>query len=295
VGTLTSPKFPTVHLDFDKDEILPSRLITLTTDFGLNDHFVGAVKGVMLSINPEAHIVDICNAVHSYDVLDGAITISQACSYFPSDTVHLVIVDPGVGSQRRPILVSNEKHVFLAPDNGVLSLVYERSERLSVRHVTAEHYFLQPVSQTFHGRDVFAACAGWLSKGVELSKFGEEITDYIRFSAPKPKSVTERSFKGVVLKTDKFGNLITNITPTDIPQLFEPTPPPFRIVVGKAEVTKMKNAYAQATPGEVFGILGSMGYLEISANRAAASRLAGADKGSDVAVVLGEATPGSAT
>jgi S-adenosylmethionine hydrolase len=233
--------------------------------------------------------------VHSYDVLDGAITISQACSYFPSDTVHLVIVDPGVGSQRRPILVSNEKHVFLAPDNGVLSLVYERSERLSVRHVTAEHYFLQPVSQTFHGRDVFAACAGWLSKGVELSKFGEEITDYIRFSAPKPKSVTERSFKGVVLKTDKFGNLITNITPTDIPQLFEPTPPPFRIVVGKAEVTKMKNAYAQATPGEVFGILGSMGYLEISANRAAASRLAGADKGSDVAVVLGEATPGSAT
>ncbi len=246
------------------------------------------MKGVILSINPEAHIVDICNAVHSFDVLDGALTIGQACSYFPSDTLHVVIVDPGVGSQRRPILVSNEKHLFLAPDNGVLSLVYERSERLSVRHVTAEHYFLQPVSQTFHGRDVFAACAGWLSKGVEVNKFGEEITDFIRFSAPKPKPINERSYKGVVLKTDKFGNLITNITPKDIPQLFEPTPPPFRIVVGKAEVTKMKNAYAQATPGEVFGILGSMGYLEISANRAAANRVAGADKGSDVAVVFGE-------
>lgn len=266
---------------------MPNRLVTLTTDFGLNDHFVGAMKGVILSINPQAQIVDICNAVNSFDVLDGALTIAQAASYFPSDTLHVVIVDPGVGSQRRPILVTNEKHVFLAPDNGVLSLIYERSERLSVRHVTAEHYFLQPVSQTFHGRDVFAACAGWLSKGVETSKFGEEITDYIRFAAPKPKPVDERSFKGVVLKTDKFGNLITNITAKDIPQLFEATPPSFKVVVGKAEITKIKNAYAQATPGELFGILGSMGYLEISANRAAANRLAGADRGSDVTVVIG--------
>jgi S-adenosyl-L-methionine hydrolase (adenosine-forming) len=266
---------------------LPNRLVTLTTDFGLNDHFVGAMQGVILSINPQAQIVDICNAVNSFDVLDGALTIAQAASYFPSDTLHVVIVDPGVGSQRRPILVTNEKHVFLAPDNGVLSLIYERSERLSVRHVTAEHYFLQPVSQTFHGRDVFAACAGWLSKGVETSKFGEEITDYIRFAAPKPKPVDERSFKGVVLKTDKFGNLITNITAKDIPQLFEATPPSFKVVVGKAEITKIKNAYAQATPGELFGILGSMGYLEISANRAAANRLAGADRGSDVTVVIG--------
>ena len=268
---------------------MSNRLVTLTTDFGTNDHFVGTVKGVILNINPEAQIVDICNSVQSFDVLDGALTISQAAPYFPSGTLHVVIVDPGVGTQRRPILVTNEKQVFLAPDNGVLSLVYERSERLSVRHVTAEHYFLEPVSQTFHGRDVFAACAGWLSKGVEVSKFGEEITDYTRFAAPKPKPISERSYKGVVLKTDKFGNLITNITPKDIPQLFEPTPPPFRIVVGKAEVTKMKTAYAQATPGEVFGILGSMGYLEISANRAAANRLAGADKGTDVAVVLGDA------
>ena len=266
---------------------MPNRLVTLTTDFGLNDHFVGAMKGVILSINPQAQIVDICNAVNSFDVLDGALSIAQAASYFPSDTLHVVIVDPGVGSQRRPILVTNEKHVFLAPDNGVLSLVYERSERLSVRHVTAEHYFLQPVSQTFHGRDVFAACAGWLSKGVEVSKFGEEITDYIRFAAPKPKPIDEKSFKGVVLKTDKFGNLITNITPKDIPQLFEEAPPAFKLVIGKAEVTKIKNAYAQATPGELFGILGSMGYLEISANRAAASRVAGADRGSDVTVVLG--------
>ena len=266
---------------------MPNRLVTLTTDFGLNAHFVGAMKGVIVNINPQAQIVDICNAVNSFDVLDGALTIAAAASYFPSDTLHVVIVDPGVGSQRRPILAVNERHAFLAPDNGVLSLVYERSERLSVRHVTSEHYFLQPVSQTFHGRDVFAACAGWLSKGVEISKFGDEITDYIRFAAPKPKPVDGKSFKAVVLKTDKFGNLITNITPKDVPQLFEDTPPAFKVAVGKAEVTKMKNAYAQATPGELFGILGSMGYLEISANRAAANRLAGADRGSEVTVVLG--------
>src|SRR5436190_21392609 len=153
------------------------------------------MKGVILNINPRAQIVDICNSVYSFDVLDGALTIVQAASYFPSNTLHVVIVDPGVGSQRRPILAINEKHVFLAPDNGVLSLVYERAERLSVRHISAEHYFLQPVSQTFHGRDVFAACAGWLRKGMEAAKFGDEFTEYILFSAHKPKAVSRKSLK----------------------------------------------------------------------------------------------------
>ena len=265
---------------------MSNRLVTLTTDFGLNDYFVGTMKGVILGINPGAQIIDICNSVQSFDVLDGALTIAQAYSYFPPDTVHLVIIDPGVGSERRPLLVTTEKHMFLAPDNGVMSLVYERAERLSVRHITAFHYFLQPVSQTFHGRDIFAACAGWLSKGVEVSKFGDEITDFIRFSAPKPKPVNEKTLKGVVLKSDKFGNLITNFTPNEVPQLFVPEPPTFRIQVGKAEVTKIRTAYAQAAPGEVFGILGSMGYLEISANRAAANRLVGADKGSEVSIAF---------
>lgn len=265
---------------------MPNRLVTLTTDFGVNDYFVGTMKGVILGINPAAQIIDICNSIQSFDVLDGALTIAQAYSYFPPDTIHLVIVDPGVGSERRPLLITTEKHIFIAPDNGVMSLVYERSERLSVRHITASHYFLQPVSQTFHGRDVFAACAGWLSKGVEISKFGDEVTDFIRFSAPKPKPVSENAFKGVVLKSDKFGNLITNFTAREVPQLFTPEPPAFRIQVGKAEVTKIRTAYAQAAPGEVFGIIGSMGYLEISANRAAANRLVGADKGSEVSIAF---------
>jgi hypothetical protein len=266
------------------------RLITMTTDFGVSDHFVGTMKGVVLTINPSAQIVDICNSVHSFDILDGALTIAQAYRYFPTDTVHMVIVDPGVGSNRRPLLVVAEKHMFLAPDNGVLSLVYEREERLSVRHITADHYFLQPMSNTFHGRDLFAAVAGWLSKGVEVAKFGDEITDFVRFSAPKPKPVNDKLMKGVVLKADKFGNLITNFTPKEVPQLFEAEPPPFKILIGKAEITRIRPTYSGGAAGELFGVLGSLGYLEIAANRSSAARLVGADKGSDVGVLF-EAAP----
>lgn len=265
------------------------RLVTFTTDFGLQDHYVGAMKGVVLNINPAAQIVDVCNSVQSYDVLDGAITIAQAYAYFPANTVHLVVVDPGVGTTRRPLLVTAAKHIFLAPDNGVLSFVFEREERLSVRHITTDHYFLQPLSNTFHGRDIFAAVAGYLSKGVEVAKFGDEVTDFVRFAVPKPKVVNENHVKGLVLKVDKFGSLITNITPHDLPQLFQPEPPEFKIVIGKAEVRKMKAVYAQGAPGEAFGILGSMGFLEIATNRGAANRVVGADKGSDVNVVMGGA------
>ncbi len=265
---------------------MPQRLITFTTDFGLNDHYVGTMKGVILSINPGALLVDICNSVQSFDILDGAITISQAYRHFPSETIHLVIVDPGVGTARRPIVVTTEKHVFIAPDNGVLSFVYDQEQRISVRHITAEHYFLQPVSGTFHGRDVFAAVAGWLSKGVEAAKFGDEINDYVRFAAPRPKPVNEKQVKGVIIKVDKFGNLITNITPRDLPQIFGADPLPFKVVVGKSEVTKMKSAYAEGAPGEVFAILNSMGFLEIASHRASAAQLVGAGKGSDVGVLL---------
>ncbi|MGI9104145.1 MAG: SAM hydrolase/SAM-dependent halogenase family protein [Terriglobales bacterium] len=274
---------------------MAQRLITFTTDFGLNDHYVGTMKGVILNINPAAQIVDICNAVQSYDVLDGALTIAQAYRYFPSDTVHLVIVDPGVGTTRRPLLVTTEKHVFIAPDNGVLSFVYEKEERISVRHITAEHYYLQPVSATFHGRDVFAAIAGWLSKGTDVAKFGDEITDYTRFAAPKAKPVNEKLLKGVVLKVDKFGNLITNITPADLPQLFAPEPPPFKVLVAKSEISKMKTAYAQGTPGEVFVILNSMGFLEIASHRGSAAHIVGAAKGSDVGVLFESAQVGAVT
>jgi S-adenosylmethionine hydrolase len=263
-------------------------IITLTTDFGLNDHFIGAMKGVILGIAPEAQIVDISHAVQPFDILDGALTVSQAYSYFPSETVHMVIVDPGVGTTRRPIILTGDRHIFVAPDNGVLSLVYAREERISVRHVTAEHYFLQPRSNTFHGRDIFSPVAANLAKGVQPDRFGEEITDYVRFGAPRPKPVDEKTLRGVVLKVDRFGNLITNITSQDAPQLFGIDPPPFKIAIGtKAPATRICTNYAEGSPGEVFGILGSMGFLEVAANRGSASQLLGARKGSEVNVVMG--------
>ena len=262
-------------------------IITLTTDFGTNDHFVGAVKGVILNIAPEAAIVDISHAVQAYDVLDGALAISQTYSYFPAGTVHMVVVDPGVGTTRRPIIASSDGYHFVAPDNGVLSMVYAKEERIRVRHVTSDHYFRQPVSNTFHGRDVFAPVAAYLAKMVDSHKFGEEIEDYVRFAAPRPKPVAENRLRAVVLKVDRFGNLITNVTPEDAPALFAGEVG-FKIVVGSKEVTAIRTAYAEGTPGEVFGIVGSMGYLEIVANRAAAAQITGAGKGSEVSVLLGE-------
>jgi len=261
-------------------------VITLTTDFGFNDHFVGTIKGVILGIVPGAEIVDICHSIQPFDVLDGALTIAQAYNYFPTGTIHLVVVDPGVGTARRPIIASSDRHHFVAPDNGVLSLIYSREERLHVRHVTSEHYFLQPVSNTFHGRDIFAPVAAYLGKGVETEKFGDEITDFVRFNAPTPKAVSEHSLRGVVLKVDRFGNLVTNITEKEAPMLFEENPAPFKITIGTYEVTEIKTNYAQGAPKQVFGILGSMGYLEIAANRSSAAQIVGAGKGSDVNIVL---------
>ena len=265
---------------------LARSIVTLTTDFGNADHYVGVLKGVILSINPEAHIVDICHDLRPYDVLDGAFAITQAYRYFPPRTVHLVVVDPGVGSSRRPILVSAGNHSFVAPDNGVLSLLYAREEAAIVRHITASHYFLEPVSQTFHARDVFAPIAAWLSRQVEPEKFGDLIEDFIRFQPPQPKKVNDRLLKGIVLRVDRFGTLTTNLTPADLPQLFTDTPPPFKIVIGKTEVTKLVTSYAHEAPGEVFAILGSSGYLEIAVNRASAAAAVGVGKGAEVGVVL---------
>lgn len=245
------------------------------------------MKGVILDIVPEAAIVDISHAVQAFDVLDGAIAISQAYSYFPTGTIHLVVVDPGVGTTRRPIIASSDGYHFVAPDNGVLSMVYAREERIHVRHITSQHYFRQPVSTTFHGRDVFAPVAAYLAKQVDSHKFGDEIDDYVRFAAPRPKAAADNRIRGVVLKVDRFGNLITNVTPEDVPALFSGKAA-FKIVVGSREIRKIHSAFAEGAAGEVFGILGSMGYLEIVANRAPAAQLTGAGKGSEVSIFLGE-------
>jgi S-adenosylmethionine hydrolase len=262
---------------------LADPIITLTTDFGTSDHLVGSMKGVILNINPAARIVDINHSVVPYDILDGALSLANAYSFFPPRTIHVIIVDPGVGTERRPILVSGEKHFFVAPDNGVLSPIYER-EACTVRHVTAEHYFLNPISPTFHGRDIFAPTAGWLSKAYQTEAFGEVITDFVRFAMPKAKS-TEQAVKGVVLHVDAFGNLMTNLTAEEIPA-DALDGGPIKLAVGGKQVVKFARTFASGSQGEPIAFLGSVGYVEIAVNRGSAARTLGVNRGAEVTLDL---------
>ena len=259
-------------------------IITLTTDYGTHDHLVGAMKGVMLKILPELSIVDISHQVIPCDILDGALTIGMAYKYFPPNTIHVVVVDPGVGSPRRPILVTGDQHFFIAPDNGVLSMIYDKEESFTVRHITSDHYFLRPMSNTFHGRDLFAPVAAWLAKNQQPMSFGEEVMDPVRFTLPRPRAA-DGKVKGVILKVDNFGNLVTNIPPDLIPQAFLPDGR-YKISVGGKDVPKVMNTYGEGGPGEPFGILGSSGLLEIAVNRGSASRTLAAQRGVEVVVEL---------
>jgi S-adenosylmethionine hydrolase len=262
---------------------LADPIITLTTDFGTSDHLVGAMKGVILNINPAARIVDINHNVVPYDILDGALSLANAYSYFPSRTIHVVVVDPGVGTERRPILVSGEKQFFVAPDNGVLSMIYER-EPCTVRHISAEHYFLNPVSPTFHGRDIFAPTAAWLSKAFQTEAFGEVVTDFVRFTMPKAKSAGQ-AVKGVVLRVDAFGNLMTNLKAEDIP-IGALGGGSIKLAVNGKQVIKFAQTFASGSPGEPIAVLGSAGYVEIAVNRGSAARTLGVNRGAEVTLDL---------
>jgi len=259
-------------------------IITLTTDYGTSDHLVGVMKGVILSINPEVNIVDITHSVLAHDILDGALAIGEAYKYFPPKTIHVVVVDPGVGTERRPILVAADQHYLVAPDNGVLSSVYDQTEALYVWNVISEHYFRNPISKTFHGRDVFAPIAAWLSKSWQTSAFGEPITDFVRFNIPKPKA-TGNTVKGVVLRVDQFGNLVTNLKAEDVPA-FAAADGKFTIRAGNAVVKKVVPTFAEGPAGEAVGIIGSSGYLEISVNKANAAKTLGVARGAEVTVEI---------
>jgi S-adenosylmethionine hydrolase len=260
---------------------LANAIITLTTDYGTNDHLVGALKGVILKINPDVAIVDITHNVTPFDLLDGALTIGAAYSYFPSKTIHVVVVDPGVGTERRPLLVSATNQYFIAPDNGVLSVIYEREkESLVVRHANVEHYYLQPVSKTFHGRDIFAPVASWLTKGWQTPSMGDEITDYKKFAIPRPKEA-DGALKGVVLRTDAFGNLITNFRSEDLPESALASGG-IKFQVGNQSVTRLVETFAQGNNGEAIAYLGSSGYIEIGINKGNASRTLSLGRGTPV-------------
>jgi S-adenosylmethionine hydrolase len=258
---------------------LPDPIITLTTDFGTSDHLVGTMKGVILNINPAVRIVDINHSVVPYDLLDGALSIANAYAFFPPRTIHVVVIDPGVGTERRPILVSAGNQYFVAPDNGVLSMIYER-ESCTVRHIAAEHYFLSPVSTTFHGRDIFAPSAAFLSKTFQTDAFGEVVTDVVRFTMPKAKP-NGQAIKGVVLRVDAFGNLMTNLTADNIPAGALQGGPIQLSVNGKA-IGQFARTFAAGTPGEPIAVVGSAGYVEIAVNRGNAAKTLGVGRGAEV-------------
>lgn len=264
-----------------RENLVANAIITLTTDYGTDDHLVGTLKGVILKINPEVTLVDITHHVAPFDLLDGALAIGAAYSYFPPKTIHLVIVDPGVGTERRPLLVSGQNQYFIAPDNGVLSVIFEREQsNVVVRHANAEHYYLQPLSKTFHGRDVFAPVAAWLSKGWQTASMGDEIQDYKRFAIPRPKNVDEGT-KGVVLRIDPFGNLVTNFRLEDLPGEAQ-NGEGLKLQVGTHTVGRLVDTFAHGKAGEPVAYIGSSGYLEIALNKGSASRTLSVGRGAPV-------------
>ncbi len=261
---------------------MPNPLITLTTDFGLSDHYVGVMKGVILSICPAARIVDISHGAGAFEIAEGALLLAQAYRDFPRGTVHVVVVDPGVGTSRRPILAQAAGQCFIAPDNGVLSMVYAR-ETHKVRVITNERYFLNPVSNTFHGRDIFSPAAAHLARGIKPARFGKPITDYLRLDFDKPGRTGRRAWTGSILKVDRFGNMVTNFSADDFPDLGKRA---FEMAVGPQRVGILARNYAECGPGELFVIAGSSGYYEISVGQASAAKLLGCAAGAPVELTL---------
>lgn len=258
-------------------------LITLTTDFGESDYFVPAMKGAIYSVNPAAEIVDLTHLIPAHDIYAAAFTLMCCYKDFPKNTIHLVVVDPGVGSARRPILVMTDDYNFVGPDNGVFSYIYQREHVNRVVHFTTEHYFRQPVSSTFHGRDVFAPCAAYVSKLVDWRMMGEEIGDPVRFSTPTPV-MSEKRIRGTVIHVDRFGNLITNITPAELTE--ELLRAGARVRIGTHEAARVLAHFAEANQNELFAYFGSAGFLELAVPRQSAARVTEGRRGIEVEVVV---------
>ena len=228
-------------------------IITLTTDFGLRDPYVGIMKGVILGIAPEACLVDISHDVGPHDVAEGAFTLASAFRYFPPGTVHLAVVDPGVGSERRPIAASDGRYMFVGPDNGLFSLCLDESAMM--HHITNDEHFLNPVSETFHGRDIFAPVAARLAAGMALQAVGPPIRDYLKLTfGDKP----------TVVHIDKFGNIVTSLRPQEL----SPNP---ALRISGTRVGSICKTYAEGRPGELFIVVGSSGFVEVAMNRGSAA------------------------
>lgn len=258
-------------------------IITLTTDFGLADHFAGTMKGVILGIAPRATIVDITHQIAPFEILEGAFEIAQSYRHFPKGTIHVVVVDPGVGTERRPVLAEAAGQYFIAPDNGVLAMIYQTEPAHKVRAITNKKYFLKNVSRTFHGRDVFAPCAARLATGAKPATFGKLIHDYAQLAAVEPNRVARHAWAGTVFKVDRFGNLITNIRTDAFPDFQTRA---FEISVGLQRIHRLALTFGECLPGELFAIAGSGGFIEIAINQGSAAKHLGCGGGAPVDLVF---------
>jgi S-adenosylmethionine hydrolase len=254
-----------------------SGIVALLTDYGLQDPYVGVMKGALLSVNPEARIVDLTHEIPPQDILEGARVLAAARGYFPDGTVFVAVVDPGVGSERGIVGVETDRQIFLAPDNGLLGFLGDSIERI-VRIGESESV-LKPLSRTFHGRDIFAPIAGRLSRGADLGQFGAPLQQLCTLEVSPPRRRSDGSVQGEVVAIDRFGNLITNI-----PAGMLPDGPGLRITLGRKVLRQLSRSYADAPKGALLALVGSTGHLEISVNQGSASKAVRSRRGDRVLV-----------
>jgi S-adenosylmethionine hydrolase len=249
-----------------------SGIITLTTDFGLSDPYVAMMKGVILTINPQAQIVDISHRVKAGSIIQGAGLVHETFSFFPNGTVHVAVVDPGVGSERRLIGLGAHRHFFIGPDNGIFWPLMENYKEAEIIHLTENKYFLPSISHTFHGREVFAPVAAHLSLGVALERMGSKLSDPVKLHFPKPRQEGEILY-GQITRVDNFGNLISNIHRRDLESFLESFVPV--IEVGDLTIKKLSPTYADVEEGEPLALINSSHWLEIAVNLGRASQYVG--------------------
>lgn len=245
-------------------------LITLLTDFGSEDYYVGAVKGVILSIHPEAELVDACHHIARHDVRAAAFSLFGYYSTYPRKTIHLAVVDPGVGSARHAIIAETANYFFVGPDNGLFSYIYAFDQVVGVNAIENPRYLREPVSHTFHGRDIFAPAAAWLSRGVHREGFGPAIEQPVRFPITGASRVGPHHWKGEVIQVDRFGNCVLSLQSSEAGELREG----FELRLGNFMITAHHLSYAAASPGQAFVYAGSAGFLEVALpNQSAAHEL----------------------
>lgn len=246
-------------------------LVTLLSDFGVRDEYAACMKGVILGLNPEASLVDLSHEVPPQDIQTGAFILAAAAPYFPAGTIHLAVVDPGVGTGRRALAARGRGQFWVGPDNGLFHLILAGQGEFELVSLEAPAYFLPQVSATFHGRDIFAPVAAHLSLGVDLAKMGPAITDPVRLSWPEPV-ITAAALRGEIIHVDRFGNLVSNVAAGILHAWCKGKD--FRLKVGPLTLTRLRRTYGEAAGGEMLALIGSHGYLEIAcAGGNAAARL----------------------